>query len=103
MRHLEKIRQHRCRLLCLNRIDEDIREACQLPDKIYGMRFLEQREVDGREVIRDVLDSFLRFPVDGAETGVRILKVGTRVALEGSHAVHVEGIVIDPLACTLLG
>ncbi len=93
VRHLKQVRQY-CRWL--KRLQGVLNHVWILgddADEVLGVRFGEQGEVGGGDFGGCEVCS----AGDGAETGVRVLEVGSCIAFEGCHGVHVEVIVVDPI------
>lgn len=99
MRHLEQIRQHRDGLLRLQRIHKHIRPLRQRPNQVDRMAALIQPLQIRRQQLRRINSRAAR---DTAQSGMGILQVRARVALEARHAVHVKVVAIDALAGHIL-
>lgn len=82
----------------LVRVGEDVGPLDQVAAEVDGLGLLEQGEV-GRG---DLLVREAGLALDGVEAGVGVLQVRAGVALEGGHGVHVEPVVVDPVAHQLV-
>lgn len=91
MRHAEEVGDDRGWLERLGRVEEHVGPLREEADEVDGVRLGEEGEVGGVE-FGEVHGGFAD---DGAEAGVGVLEVGSRVAFEGGHGVEVEVVAVN--------